>query len=245
MQLPMTLKRCDTHYLWRSYPQCLATFVAVCTITTRPDCACTHTMATQAECCGWDMLLPVRGLGRTTALRPLHVLVCMSSIYCTFVIFMKVIPHNFGRQRPPIIVCQSMVENKIRMCDVLSDIEVAQDMLEPKEKEEDRVEMQPNPADEKYASLMADLEVIPAKEEEFKIIEKYCQVGFMSICVRATCTEHKVVRPTVNSECCLSLEIVAQRCVLLCMLMSKHDHTQICMLSMLRQSSVCFAMWMT
>ncbi len=69
-----------------------------------------------------------------------------------------------------------MIEDKIRMCDVLSDIEVAQDLLEPKQQEEDHIELQPHPADEKYATLMADLKIIPPQEEEYKIIDKYCQV---------------------------------------------------------------------
>lgn len=90
--------------------------------------------------------------------------------------FTQVIPHNFGRQRPPIIATMSAVEKKIQMCDVLSDIEVAQDLLEPKGKEEDRIELHPNPADEKYATLMADLKVMAAQEEEYKVIDKYCQV---------------------------------------------------------------------
>ena len=68
-----------------------------------------------------------------------------------------------------------MVEHKIRMCDVLSDIEVAQDMVEASQ-QEDRLELQPHPADDKYATLMADLKVIPAKEEEYKVIQQYCQV---------------------------------------------------------------------
>ena len=68
-----------------------------------------------------------------------------------------------------------MVEDKIRMCDVLSDIEVAQDMLDPKQ-EEDQENLQPHPADEKYATLMADLKIISPEEEEYKIIDKYCQV---------------------------------------------------------------------
>ena len=64
------------------------------------------------------------------------------------------------------------------MCDVLSDIEVAQDLLEPKrEEEEQKVELQPHPADEKYATLKAGLKIIQPKEEEYRIIEKYCQVG--------------------------------------------------------------------
>ena len=89
----------------------------------------------------------------------------------------QVIPHNFGRQRPPVIASLSMVENKIRMCDVLNDIEVAQDTVDASQHKEDWVEMQPNAADEKYATLKADLKIIPAKDEEYGIIRKYCQVG--------------------------------------------------------------------
>ncbi len=88
---------------------------------------------------------------------------------------MQVIPHSFGRRRPPILQTTSMVEDKIRMCDVLSDIEVAQDMLDPKQ-EEDQEKLQPHPADEKYATLTADLKIISPEEEEYKIIDKYCQV---------------------------------------------------------------------
>lgn len=74
-----------------------------------------------------------------------------------------------------------MVEDKIRMCDVLNDIEVAQDLLDPKQHEEEqKVELQPHPADEKYASLKADLNIIQPKEEEYRIVEKYCQVGVTS-----------------------------------------------------------------
>ena len=97
----------------------------------------------------------------------------------TLLLTAQVIPHNFGRQRPAIIHSQRMVEDKIRMCDVLSDIEVAQDLLEAKDETEGKVkvELQPHPADEKYASLKADLEVIRPAEEEYRIVEKYCQVG--------------------------------------------------------------------
>ena len=91
------------------------------------------------------------------------------------------IPHNFGRQRPPIIHLQRVVEDKIRMCDVLNDIEVAQDLLDPKQQEEEqKVELQPHPADDKYASLKADLKIIQPKEEEYRIVETYCQVGVTS-----------------------------------------------------------------
>ncbi|KAL3130720.1 Poly [ADP-ribose] polymerase 3 [Trebouxia sp. C0009 RCD-2024] len=90
--------------------------------------------------------------------------------------FYQVIPHNFGRQRPPIIRSQKMVEDKIRMCDVLSDIEVAQDLLELKpDEEEEPLERQPHPADEKYATLQADLNVIQPSEEEYKIVRKFAE----------------------------------------------------------------------
>ena len=90
---------------------------------------------------------------------------------------MQVIPHNFGRQRPPIIHSQKMVEDKIRMCDVLSDIEVAQDLLESKsEEEEEQIELQPHPADEKYTTLQADLDIIQPSEQEYKIVQKFAEV---------------------------------------------------------------------
>ena len=70
-----------------------------------------------------------------------------------------------------------MVEDKIRMCDVLSDIEVAQDLLEPKQaEEEEQIKQQPHPADEKYATLEADLQIIQPQEEEFQVIQRFAQV---------------------------------------------------------------------
>ena len=90
---------------------------------------------------------------------------------------MQVIPHSFGRSRPPIIANTSMVAAKIEMCDVLSDIAAAQGMLEAKHQEvKQEIELPPHPADEKYASLMTDLKIISPAEEEYAIIEKYCQV---------------------------------------------------------------------
>lgn len=70
-----------------------------------------------------------------------------------------------------------MVEDKIRMCDVLSDIEVAQDLLELKPEEgEEQAELQPHPADEKYSSLQADLKVMQPTEEEYKIVRRFAEV---------------------------------------------------------------------
>lgn len=88
---------------------------------------------------------------------------------------MQVIPHSFGRRRPPVISSTSAVDVKVEMCNVLSDITVAQDMLGTKQEEEEKTDLPPHPADEKYASLMADMEIIQPDAEEYRIIEKYCQ----------------------------------------------------------------------
>lgn len=90
----------------------------------------------------------------------------------------QVIPHSFGRRRPPVICSSSMTEAKIDMCNVLNDIAVAQDMLEAKqeEEEEQKPDLPPHPADGKYAILMADLKIVQPSEEEYNIIHKYCQV---------------------------------------------------------------------
>lgn len=40
--------------------------------------------------------------------------------------FYTVIPHSFGRQRPPLIQTADQVKAKFEMCNVLSDIETAQ-----------------------------------------------------------------------------------------------------------------------
>ena len=102
---------------------------------------------------------------------------------------MQVIPHNFGRHRPPIIHSQKMVEDKFRMCDVLSDIEVAQDLLESKqEEEEEQVQRQPHPADEKYASLQADLDIIQPEEEEYRIIKKFAEVDKFRCLILYVCS---------------------------------------------------------
>jgi poly [ADP-ribose] polymerase 2/3/4 len=40
--------------------------------------------------------------------------------------FYTVIPHNFGRARPPLIDTPEKLQSKYEMCDVLADIETAQ-----------------------------------------------------------------------------------------------------------------------
>lgn len=101
-----------------------------------------------------------------------------------------------------------MVEDKIRMCDVLSDIEVAQDMLDPKQEEDQ--EVQPHPADEKYATLMADLKVISPEETEYKIIDKYCKlVRLLSACFRGN-------RLRSPADCCVVRAIINSPMIGIC-----------------------------
>lgn len=47
--------------------------------------------------------------------------------------FYTVIPHDFGRQRPPIINSQELLRTKLDLLITLSDIEMAQDMLKHRE----------------------------------------------------------------------------------------------------------------
>ena len=58
-----------------------------------------------------------------------------------------------------------MVDAKVEMCNVLSDIAVAQDMLDTKqdEHEEAKPDLPPHPAD------------VQPNTEEYKIINNYCQ----------------------------------------------------------------------
>lgn len=87
------------------------------------------------------------------------------------------------------------------MCDVLSDIEVAQDLLEPKQQEEEQVELQPHPADEKYATLKADLKIIPPEEEEYRVVEKYCQVTLSNTqLLQSTTSLTKTVRQLTQPQ---------------------------------------------
>ncbi|TVK90534.1 Metabotropic glutamate receptor 2 [Bagarius yarrelli] len=72
--------------------------------------------------------------------------------------FFTIIPHNFGRCRPP----------------VLADIEIAQSLKAESEKvKEETVETVPHPIDQNYDSLKCNLTLTDKKSKEFKIIEKY------------------------------------------------------------------------
>ena len=90
--------------------------------------------------------------------------------------FYQVLPHDFGRQRPPVINDMTMLQSRYDMCDVLLDIEKANDMMDEAEhttesqmKEE---ELPPNPSDAYYENLKCELELVDQMTEEFQMIAK-------------------------------------------------------------------------
>eukprot|EP00803_Ostreobium_quekettii_P003819 evm.model.scf_1223.2 EVM.evm.TU.scf_1223.2 scf_1223:21871-26792(+) len=87
--------------------------------------------------------------------------------------FYQVIPHSFGRRRPPVINTIAMVQEKIELCDVLGDITTAQSLM--KSKAAKAAQRTRHPADEHYDKLQTDLEVVDSTEADFKLIQKYMQ----------------------------------------------------------------------
>lgn len=85
--------------------------------------------------------------------------------------FYTVIPHSFGRQRPPVIGDNVGLQKKMDMLNILSDIEVA---LEAESTAQKRATVE-NPLDLNYASLRADLRPLTPDSKSFSVIEKYMQ----------------------------------------------------------------------
>lgn len=86
------------------------------------------------------------------------------------------IPHNFKRQRPPVIASQEALDTKFEMCNVLNDIEVAQGLKEQQAEEHDDAKVEPHPADEKYDSLQADLELLSSEDPQHDLIARFVKV---------------------------------------------------------------------
>jgi len=89
--------------------------------------------------------------------------------------FYTLIPHSFGRRVPPPINTPDLLQKKFDMLNVLNDIEIALG-LENKESEDGKEEkLLPNPADQNYKKLKADLEWIDPSTREFAFIQKYME----------------------------------------------------------------------
>lgn len=86
--------------------------------------------------------------------------------------FFTIIPHNFGRCRPPVICDAEVIEKKKEMLLVLADIEVAQS-LQAESAKPQVVETVPHPIDKDYQSLKCKLTTLGSDTEEYKVIQKY------------------------------------------------------------------------
>ena len=82
--------------------------------------------------------------------------------------FYTLIPHNFGRNRPPLIDSEEMLKKKMNMLEALADIEIAAHLVEGTKDEEEI-----NQLDANYACLNADIQPVERDSEDYKLIEKY------------------------------------------------------------------------
>ncbi|XP_068014046.1 protein mono-ADP-ribosyltransferase PARP3 isoform X3 [Melanerpes formicivorus] len=85
--------------------------------------------------------------------------------------FYTIIPHNFGRARPPPINSPDLLRAKKDMLLVLADIEVAQSLQSQKMKEEE--EEVAHPLDQDYALLCCQLSLLDPACREYQLIQNY------------------------------------------------------------------------
>ncbi|XP_010743586.1 protein mono-ADP-ribosyltransferase PARP3 [Larimichthys crocea] len=97
--------------------------------------------------------------------------------------FFTTVPHNFGRNRPPTINTQEIIDQKKEMLMVLADIELAQTLKSETENAlEDMIETVPHTLDQDYKSLNCSLTLMDKSSEMFKIIEKYLKTTSGGYC---------------------------------------------------------------
>ncbi|XP_026580993.1 poly [ADP-ribose] polymerase 3 isoform X2 [Pseudonaja textilis] len=92
--------------------------------------------------------------------------------------FYTIIPHNFGRSRPPSINTEEVVQAKKDMLLVLADIELAQSLQAQKKEEEQEEEKEMvkevlHPLDKDYRLLKCELTLVDSSSEDYKLIETY------------------------------------------------------------------------
>lgn len=84
--------------------------------------------------------------------------------------FYTLIPHNFGRVRPPVINSSEMLKRKMQMLEALADIEIAAHIVEETGKDNSEFV---NQLDANYAKLHTDIVPVETDSEEYKLIAKY------------------------------------------------------------------------
>lgn len=87
--------------------------------------------------------------------------------------FYTVIPHAFGRNTPPLIDTTELLDKKVEMLNVLSDIEIAISLQSASNPEVKKEKLLPHPDDENYKKLNAVLEHVEPGSEEHDFIHKY------------------------------------------------------------------------
>ncbi|KAF9963545.1 Poly [ADP-ribose] polymerase 2 [Modicella reniformis] len=86
--------------------------------------------------------------------------------------FYTVIPHNFGRNVPPVIRDAPTLKKKLEMLEALGEIEIAQKLIKENKKLDEALTI--NPLDQQFASLKLNkLEPMSKTSERYKLIEKY------------------------------------------------------------------------
>lgn len=87
--------------------------------------------------------------------------------------FYTTIPRDFGRQRPPMIASQDMLQKCYDMCNVLLDIEKATTLMSKAEEqtvEEEEKKILPHPTEAQYASLNAELRLVEEGSNEYEVV---------------------------------------------------------------------------
>ncbi|XP_059800531.1 protein mono-ADP-ribosyltransferase PARP3 isoform X2 [Hypanus sabinus] len=88
--------------------------------------------------------------------------------------FYTIIPHYFGRNRPPVINTAEVLQAKKDMLLVLADIELAQSLQAEKEQKQKTGDVEvPNPLDEDYNLLKCQLTHLSQTTNDFKMVKKY------------------------------------------------------------------------
>eukprot|EP00743_Colponemidia_sp_Colp-15_P002076 GILK01002252.1.p1 GENE.GILK01002252.1~~GILK01002252.1.p1 ORF type:complete len:618 (-),score=140.78 GILK01002252.1:102-1928(-) len=94
--------------------------------------------------------------------------------------FYTLIPHDFGRTRPPLLNDMGIVKNKMEMLNVLADIEIAQDLEKKvaarrskKNTEKKRGELVEHHLDSSYKTLGCGITPLSKKSQTYKVIHKY------------------------------------------------------------------------
>ncbi|CAN0388006.1 unnamed protein product, partial [Discosporangium mesarthrocarpum] len=100
--------------------------------------------------------------------------------------YQVVIPHAFGRNRPPVISSEDMLQEKVEMLNVLDDIGAAQSMLSSTDSDSTGKGKSksagvegtpatpppvPHPTDVNYGLLKADLKLVHPGSEEHDVIK--------------------------------------------------------------------------